>query len=102
MTRYPILCLLLLLFATPGLADQCILDIEGADGTVTLVRAGQAVPPTPFASLQVGDEIRVLTAGTRVLIGGGGGNLQVDETNSPYRVTETQAPTVAGNVWAGS
>jgi len=101
MTRYLLLCLLLLLLATPGLADQRILDIEGADGTVTQVRAGQAVPLVPFASLQVGDEIRVLKAGTRVLIGGGGGNIQVDETNSPYRVTETQAPTVTGNVWAG-
>ena len=101
MTRYPILCLLLLLFVTPGLADQRILDIEGANGAVTLTRAGQAVPLVPFASLQVGDEIRVLKAGTRVLIGGGGGNVQVDETNSPYRVTETQAPSVGGNVWAG-
>jgi len=101
MTRYLILILISLLFATSSFADQRILDIEGADGAVTLVRAGQAVPLVPFASLQVGDEIRVLKAGTQVLIGGGGGNIQVDETNSPYRVTETQAPTVAGNVWAG-
>jgi len=101
MTRCSIPCLLLLLFATPGLADQRILDIEGADGTVLLVRAGQALPLVPFASLQVGDEIRVLKAGTQVRIGGVGGNIQIDETNSPYRVTETQAPTVIGNILAG-
>lgn len=101
MTRYPIPCLFLLLFATPGLADQRILDIEGADGTVTLVRAGQAVPLVSFAGLQVGDEIRVLKAGAQVLIGGAGQNIRIDESNSPYRVAETQVPTVAGNVWAG-
>jgi hypothetical protein len=101
MTRHLILILIPLLFATSSFADQRILDIEGADGAVTLVRAGQAVPLLPFASLQVGDEIRVLKAGTHVLIGGAGRTIRIDETNSPYRVAETQAPTVARNVWAG-
>jgi hypothetical protein len=89
--------LLLLLLALSAGAEPLIVDLQGGDGHVSLIRDGARISPAPFLTLQPGDEIVVTAADAAVSIDLGGKVIEVDRRASPYRVPEPDRATVLDN-----